>query len=813
MIVPGSDFITSADNCPVFENELFLQTRRSIEQVFAAAQQEVLAQCGAALQSVIQARELYKRDIDAMESPMDMHQMEGGAFPGLDIHAVLLRQRQFRLLRYKWEQLQDDDEPLLKTLQRLIEEQQYNEVIRLAEEYRKILELTESDMLKQLHSEPYFQSVKHAVSRISTELTTTLNKALEHIDNFWFKGDDTHDEAQYLLKYEVLTRYPAHPKAFEVQQGWAEHDIKQGLEQDIQDYAETGNQIQALQDAFWSADEAEQAWAVETAHNLDLDALITSLGLERAAAAVEHLAALSPSSDLTLQQTQHDVREQQIRRQLLRLRGRLYRNDLGGFDTAMHGVQEPGLLLQDVRKLGDEYAAVAKMNEALVAFENGDWQKTWAAALVARSNYPDAPRIDALIERTKNAPHIEISLVNQIRQTLSDLLQLEETPDMTGNNLVKINTQIQEIKSQIDQYIYFARNYTGQYMELLERYQTAWQQAATYAFEHRRLSVTDDARAIEELERLVCIAPLVPAMESLIHVLQGRIHILQTRQLVGAAYLNQAEEHIRTATSMLPPDDQLLQEVRDILRQKSAFVDFSRHQATTYEQQHELSKAHHSIDEALANNKEDQKAEAIRVRLEAEMAAVQELARQATALEQKDLPRSSALWQEVCRRHTDGVYPSANTRSFIELQNDVKQRIETSHQHIANARMEFQTLRNWLAPQRRPVWPDFNHYCQQVLAHLSAVEPGMRQEQLSRIEAAIHLLERYRDAYQQLEQFLDPTSDQTVDRTGREQAIGMFQTIWADICAFESANDALLEVLATSVQVSYDRMDRLIRYI
>jgi hypothetical protein len=450
-----------------------------------------------------------------------------------------------------------------------------------------------------------------------------------------------------------------------------------------------------------------------------------------------------------------------------------------------------------------------------VAFENGDWQRTWAAARAARSSFPDVPRIDLLIERTQRAAQTQISLGDQIRQTLSDLLMLEHTPDMTGTVLIRINAQIQEIKEQIDQYTYFARQYTGQYTDLLERYQTGWQQAAIHAFESRRLNMTDDPRAIEELERLVSIAPESAEMGALIHLLQGREQVLRARQMIAAACLNQAEEHVRTATNLLPADDQLFQEVRDTLRQKQTFVHFSRHQATTYAQQHELSSALHSIQEALSNNQEDQEAEAIRANLEEEIREVQELARQAADLEQKDLPQALVLWEEVCRRHTDGSYPPApppNERPFSRWRSDVEQRIATSGQRIDQARAEFQRLRDWLVEQKRPDWEAYSAYCQNVLTNLKEVAPGMRDEQLSHIEAAVQLFERYRDTYQQLERVLKPGTGQPADPDTREQTIREFQTIRADIRAFNGKEDELLEDLATSVQTSYDRMDRLIKY-
>lgn len=824
MTTSESEFISSDGESSVFEKELFLQVCSSVDEVFTSAQQNVLEQCAKALQSVEQVHAAYVQAIAAAgEEVASVQATEDAEYSEEDSQEELLHynkeylllRRQLRLLKYKSEQVAKDDIPLLYKLQELIRGEQYNEVMRLADEYREILSVNEPDMLKQFHSERCFQEVQQAIASIAEKLHTTLNDALEHINNFWFRATDTHDEAQQLLEREVLKRYPDHQRVREVQRGWARHDIKQGLEADSQDYAVPDQQIQELQEAFWGADEAEQTWAVEAAHNLDPDAQVTSPGLEQAAAAVERLSDLSPSSDLTLQQNRLEVREQRTRRQLLRLRARLYRNDLRGFDQEMRVVQEQGVLLQDVRKLGDEYAAVTKMNEALVAFENGDWQRTWAAARAARSSFPDVPRIDLLIERTQRAAQTQISLGDQIRQTLSDLLMLEHTPDMTGTVLIRINAQIQEIKEQIDQYTYFARQYTGQYTDLLERYQMGWQQAAIHAFDSRRLNMTDDPRAIEELERLVSIAPESGEMGALIHRLQGREQVLRARQMIAAACLNQAEEHVRTATNLLPADDQLFQEVRDTLRQKQAFVHFSIHQAKIYTQQHELSSALQSIQEALANNQEDQEAEAIRANLEEEIREVQELARQAADLEHADLHQALVLWEEVCRRHTDGSYPPAtppNERPFIEWQNEVKQRITMSRQRIDQARAEFQSLRDWLVEQKRPDWEAYSAYCRQVLDYLGEVDPGMRQEQLVHIQAAVHLLERYRDTYQQIERVLKPGPGQPADPDTREQTIREFQKIWADIRAFNGKEDELLEDLATSVQTSYDRMDRLIKY-
>jgi tetratricopeptide (TPR) repeat protein len=301
-------------------------------------------------------------------------------------------------------------------------------------------------------------------------------------------------------------------------------------------------------------------------------------------------------------------------------------------------------------------------------------------------------------------------------------------------------------------------------------------------------------------------------MGALIHLLQGREQVLRARQMIAAACLNQAEEHVRTATNLLPAADQLFQEVRDTLRQKQTFVHFSRHQATTYAQQHELSSALHSIQEALSNNREDQEAEAIRANLEEEIREVQELARQAAELEHTNLPQALVQWQEIHRRHTDGSYPPANPRPFARWEHEVQQRIETSRLRIEQTRTEFQNLRDWLVEQKRPEWSYFHACCRQVLAYLSEVEPGMRDEQISRIEAAVHWLERYGNAYQQLEQVLKPGTGQPAGPAAREQAIKEFQAIRSEIHIFNGKDDKLFQNFATSVQTSYDRMDRLLKY-
>jgi hypothetical protein len=198
--------------------------------------------------------------------------------------------------------------------------------------------------------------------------------------------------------------------------------------------------------------------------------------------------------------------------------------------------------------------------------------------------------------------------------------------------------------------------------------------------------------------------------------------------------------------------------------------------------------------------------------LEAEIREVQELARQAADLEHTDLHQALVLWEEVCRRHTDGSYPPVDECPFTRWRSDVEQRIATSVQCIDQARAEFQSLRDWLVEQRRPDWEAYSAYCQRVLDYLGEVDPGMRQEQLFHIQAAVHLLERYRDTYQQLERVLKPGTGQPADPNTREQTIREFQTIWVEIQAFNGKEDKLLEDLAASVQTSYDRMDRLIKY-
>lgn len=602
-------------------------------------------------------------------------------------------------IRTLLEQAKDSTSPvcqLLALLQAALE----------AEDYREILRLSKDPGLKQPAGEPQTREVQPVIEK----LVLTVRGGLDTSIQFARELGPQQAEAQVILDTEVLQRYPDYPPARELQREWERETIRQGLQDDEDDYRILEDLLGTLGSDFWSDNMARQMRATEQARKLDLDALLTCAGLERAEAAVARFHALESPDAPDLQLFEHMVHERQMRRRPVRLRVLLYRNDLERFDHEKQALVAQSVvsahLLQPLER---ERQALGRLNEALVAFENGDWELTRAIAQAAEVIYPNAARIKTLAEQALDVAVISTELDNQIPSTRKTLVRLTDEPNMHTSQVAQMYRQLERIGQQVEQYNYLKRQYSSAYEELWQSYTRCWQGFCTRAVEQAQRSYEQrsiNRQMVDQLERLLEITPSSAGGASQAAELQGWSLLSQARVALQSMRLEVAADLLAQATRVLTLEDQRLETL---------------HYTVEYE----------------------------------------------------------------------------------------RRSVESIHQVFTR----FERLRNWLAEQRRPDWTSFTTDCQNILDLLDEVESDICVEQLSRLAEAIRLLERYRDAYQQLDRVLERGQGQPGDTSGDAQAIKEFQMVWAEIQTFQGKANKLLEELATSVQASYDRMNRLMKYI
>jgi hypothetical protein len=179
------------------------------------------------------------------------------------------------------------------------------------------------------------------------------------------------------------------------------------------------------------------------------------------------------------------------------------------------------------------------------------------------------------------------------------------------------------------------------------------------------------------------------------------------------------------------------------------------------------------------------------------MNEIQKRAQQAHKLEQDDLEKATEIWQDVCVQWQDGTY---NGLPFREWCDNAQQR----HDQAEQARAAFAHLREWFCVQTKPEREQFNTYCEPIRSMIEQVEPAMRDQRLSRLEAALHLLERYQGSYAELSDSLNGSPDPLF--------VTNFRKVFTEIQSFDGSPDPLLISLDDVVKKSHDRLENLLNY-
>lgn len=779
-----------------------------LEHSVATAEREIMQP------AVEQARAYGQRALEQVEEVINQVQRDATAaeqiITDLRNRQVGVITNEFRAARKRSEDIRDsllqaeDIQSLLVYILQCLEEDNYKEIALH----------TAHDLLQQSDGASYVAVIHQLVQQMADTLIGALDTLVQRARDLG-QHHDTRAQAHNLLESLVLRRYPDYSPARMLQREWEVATIDKALRDDDQDYETQLEKLNTIQKRFWSNDRMLQAQAEEMAGHIPPDTLITSSGLEQAHTSVQRLAVLSQPNDEHLLQWHTILQERAMRRWPLRLRAVLYRNQPDAVDAHLLAAQHQAVPQEVLQPLLDEREALDKINEALYHFERGEWEPSWMAARLAHAKYAHAPRINALIEHAPNAADTAFELERLFSAIEDNLFHLRN--DHIGNDtlLIQVNTYLVEAARQIESYAFFGRRYGERYQRLTADYEACWRKSVERTLEGWRHSYEEASRVIAHLERMIAVAPVSSDAQLLVVQLEGRTLICQAQQAIHDARLQTTDTLLAQATKLLAVGDPSFEEVQASLINRRQFVSFLLTQAVHYRDQDELTQAFQSVSRALTADNEDADAHALQTRLREQIQAVQNQAQQAEKLEQRDLEAALVLWRAIYQQHRDGVYPAGDpsARLFLEWLQDAQRRRDEALTRIPQIRRDMQQMQALLDGVDNPNWEQFNIYRSQGLSAIELIEPGMQQAELRTIELGIRLLDRYRVAYQQLQQILDtPRGRRKPFWAGdRSKAVAALEAARTALHQFDPANVEVVQRLVDTVTVSFERIERLNR--